>query len=194
MKISVLSALVFVASIFTEVNAESFTIPESDKAERYKVEKRVLALSARINVEMMALAEYKNLKTFCNDDSYRETIFLLLEQIHRYHDMLEIDLQSTTYNHSQRAIKRILKHLEKLEKKYNPTYFEDFFDDQCRFQSNIEEHSTHYKAAFGTHSYGSRVYAQEVSMYRYLKTLTRRVQRVKNHVEHFYIMRQVWEH
>lgn len=194
MKIPILFALAFTAVVFIEAHAVGVAVSKPDNTNRYKVEKRVLALSARINVEMMALAEYKNLKTFCNDDTYRETIFLLLEQIHQYHDMLEADLQSTKYNHSQRVIKRILKHLEKLENKYNPTFFEGFFADQCRFQSQIEENSTHYRAAFGTHSYGSRVYAQEVSMYRYLKTLTKQVQRVKHHVEHFYIMRQVWEH
>ncbi|MEP4533188.1 MAG: hypothetical protein ABJ004_08880 [Cyclobacteriaceae bacterium] len=194
MRISTLFALAFAAAVFMEAHAVGVVVSEPDNTNRYKVEKRVLALSARINAEMMALAEYKNLKVFCNDDTYRETIFVLLEQIHWYHDILEDDLQSTKYNHSQRVIKRILKHLEKLEKKYNPAFFEDFFEDQCRFQSQIEENSTHYRAAFGTHSYGSRVYAQEVSMYRYLKTLTRRVERVKHHVEHFYIMRQVWEH
>ena len=143
---------------------------------------------------MMALSKYKNLKAFCSDDSYRQTIFTLLDEIHEYHDMLEKDLQATTYNHSKRTIERILSHMDRLDQKFNPDDFTDFFKEQCSFQSKIEKYSDHYKAGFGTHSYGGKVYAQEVVMYRYLKRLTKRVKSIKNHVEHFYFRRKVWEH
>lgn len=143
---------------------------------------------------MMELSKYKNLKAFCNESSYRQTIFGMLDQIHEYHDMLEKDLQATTYNHSKRTIQRILNHMDKLDHKFNPESFTSFFKDQCSFQSKIEKYSDHYKAGFGTHSYGGRVYAQEVVMYRYLKRLTKRVKSIKRNVEHFYIRRKVWEH
>lgn len=160
----------------------------------FHIEKRILELSVNLDVEMMALSQYKNLKAFCSDDTYRHVIFGLLDQIHTYHDMLEKDLQVTTYNHSERTIKRVLRHMDKLDSKFNPDDFTDFFREQCSFQSRIENHSTHYKAGFGTHSYGGKVYAQEVVMYRYLKRLTKRVKRIEKHVEHFYIKRKVWEH
>lgn len=143
---------------------------------------------------MMALSEYKNLKIFCSDDQYRETIFGLLEEIHDYHDMLEADLDTTNYIHSQRTIKRILVHMSKLDSKFNQKDFIYFFREQCTFQSKIEKNADHYNAGFATNSYGGKVYAQEVVMYRYLKRLTKRVQRIKKHVEHFYIRRKVWEH
>ncbi|MEQ8904372.1 hypothetical protein [Ekhidna sp.] len=163
-------------------------------SEPYKVEKRILLLSVNLDVEMMELSKYKNLKAFCNESSYRQTIFGMLDQIHEYHDMLEKDLQATTYNHSKRTIQRILNHMDKLDHKFNPESFTSFFKDQCSFQSKIEKYSDHYKAGFGTHSYGGRVYAQEVVMYRYLKRLTKRVKSIKRNVEHFYIRRKVWEH
>ncbi|MEQ9468033.1 MAG: hypothetical protein RLN88_11515 [Ekhidna sp.] len=162
--------------------------------EPYKVEKRILVLSIHLDAEMMALAKYKNLKSFCSNASYRHAIFELLDQIHEYHDMLEKDLKSTTFNHSRRTIERILKHMDHLDRKFNPDDFTSFFREQCSFQSKIEKYSDHYKAGFGTHSYGGRVYAQEVVMYRYLKRLTKRVNRIKRHVEHFYMRRKVWEH
>ena len=143
---------------------------------------------------MMALSSYKNLQAFCEDYSYRQTIFNLLDQIHEYHDLLEGDLETTTYNHSRRTITRILRHMDKLDQKFNAEGFTSFFKEQCSFQFQIEKYSDHYRAGFGTHSYGGRVYAQEAVMYRYLKRLTRRVESIKKHVEHFYIRRKVWEH
>ena len=162
--------------------------------EPYRVEKRILELSIHLDAEMMALSRYKNLREFCNDQSYRQTIFGLLDQIHAYHDMLEKDLKATTYPHSKRIIERILNHMDHLDRKFNPNQFTEFFSEQCSFQSKIEKYSDHYKTGFGTHTYGAKVYAQEVVMYRYLKRLTKRVKRIKGHVEHFYIRRKVWEH
>ena len=164
-----------------------------DENDIHKVEWRIMVLSKKVNVEMLELSRYKNLKTFCNDDGYKETIFGLLDQIHSYHDLLEEDLQTTTFNHSRRTIKRLLRHMDKLDEKFNTEAFAGFFDDQCSFQSKIEKHSKHYSAAFSSHSYASRVYAQEVVMYRYLRRLTRRIQRIKKHVEEFYVKRKKWE-
>ncbi|WP_370087879.1 hypothetical protein [Ekhidna sp.] len=183
-------------SIIAFVLLSSFSLhaKRAHLSELYKVEERILFLSVNLDAEMMQLSKYKNLKAFCSDDSYRQTIFGLLDQIHEYHDMLESDLQNTTYNHSTRTITRILSHMDRLDQKFNPTAFTSFFREQCSYQSKIEEHSNHYKAGFGTHSYGGRVYAQEVVMYRYLNRLTKRVEKIKRHVELFYIRRKVWEH
>lgn len=182
--------------IFTSLNLFSKDVHDLDfvKSERHLVEKKILLLSKSINIQMMALSEYRNLKVFCNDDSYRETIFGLLEEIHEYHNILEEDLQTTTYNHSKRTIRRILSHMDKLDEKFNQDDFTNFFSEQCGFQSSIEKYSEHYNAGFATHSYGGKVYAQEVVMFRYLKRLTKRVKRIKKHVEHFHIRRKVWEH
>lgn len=192
MKPSLFSAILI--TYFISLNLYGSTSDESDASEPFSIERKIIVLSANLDVEMMALSNYKNLKTFCSNDNYRETIFALLDQIHEYHDILELDLQSTTYNHSKRTITRILSHMDKLDEKFNPEDFTAFFDDQCSFQSKIEKYSDHYKAGFATHSYGGKVYAQEVVMYRYLKRLTKRVKRIKKHVEHFHIRRKVWEH
>lgn len=142
---------------------------------------------------MMTLSEYKGLKTFCRNDVQRQIIFNLLDEIHQYHDTLEEELRSTTYNHSRRTIKRILKHIDKIEEKYHPEDFAQFFTEQCELQTKINQNSDHYSAGFGTHSFGGKVYTQEVEIYRYLKRLSRRIERVKKHVESFYIHRLVWE-
>ena len=178
---SFIAWLVFITSVM------SAPIDEPNESESFEIEKKILVLSAKIHREMMALSEYKNLKAFCNDDHYKESIFGLLDQIHTYHDVLEKDLQSTSYSHSESTINRILKHMDKLDKKYHTAHFEEFFNDQCSFQSRIERYSDHYKAGFAAHSYGSRIYAQEVVMYRYLKGLTKRVRSIRKHVEHFYL-------
>ncbi len=153
----------------------SFRLYSEPNAKPYSVEKGILLLSVNLDAEMMALSKYKNLQAFCSDNSYRQTIFSMLDQIHEYHDMLEKDLLETTYNHSRRTIERILSHMDKLDRKFNPDDFTSFFKEQCSFQSRIEKYSDHYKAGFGMHSYGGRVYAQEVVMYRYTKRLTKRI-------------------
>ncbi|SNT27603.1 hypothetical protein SAMN05421640_3114 [Ekhidna lutea] len=184
MRLAIISILLF----------GSINIYGNKSYEPYTVEKKILILSIHLDAEMMDLSKYKNLKVFCNDNSYRETIFSLLDQIHTYHDMLEKELQITSYNHSKRTISRILRHMDHLDRKFNPDDFTGFFREQCSIQSKIEKYSDHYKAGFASHSYGSKVYAQEVVMYRYLKRLTKKVKRIKRHVEHFYIRRKVWEH
>ena len=161
--------------------------------EPYLIEKRILILSVHLDSEMMSLSNCENLQSFCSDYTYRQTIFGRLDQIHEYHDMLERDLQVATYGHSRNTISRILKHLDHLSRKFNQDEFTDFFKDQCTIQSRIEQYADRYKAGYASHSYGSKVYAQEVVMYRYLKKLTRKVKRIKKNVEHFYIRRKVWE-
>ena len=163
------------------------------EADAFRVERKIVALSVKINTQFMQLSEYHNLKQFCSNDTYRQRMFSLLDEMHYYHDQLEAELHSTTYNHSRRTIQRILKHMDKLDEKYHPDEFADFFRDQCTFQSTIESNAKHYKAGFGTHSYGSRVYAQEVMMYRYINRMIRKIMSIKKHVEVFYERRQVWE-
>ena len=194
MKSTSAAALIFTLIISSfPVHSKSGISMDSESSLTENLEKKILDLSSKAHFELMALSEYKNLKSFCQDDSYRETIFNLLDQIHLYHDLLEFDLNQTPYKHSQRIIKKLLKHMDKLDQKHNPTVFNDFFKDQCSFQSNIEKHAVHYSAAFSSHSYGSRVYAQEVVMYRYLKRLTTRINKIRKHVDHFYVRRQQWE-
>ncbi|MEQ8470394.1 MAG: hypothetical protein RIC35_04380 [Marinoscillum sp.] len=162
-------------------------------AEPFATEKRILNLSKSWHINMITLTNYEGLKDFCSNDKLRQDMFNQLAEIHYYHNLLEIDLKTSNYIHSNRTIKRILRHIEKLERKYHPEDFEGFFEEQCSLQSKIENNASHYGAGFGTHSLGSKVYAQEVEMYRYLKQLTRRINKIKEHVEDFYLGRTVWE-
>ncbi|WP_421878834.1 hypothetical protein [Marinoscillum sp.] len=188
-----LASVIVLLSISIPLFAESWSRSDADKSEPYLIERKILTLSAQVHVELIALYEYQNLKTFCNDDSYKESIFDMLDEIHEYHDLLEEDLRLTTYRHSQRTIRRLLKHMDRLDEKHNPDKFSRFFETQCSFQVKIESNARHYSAAFSSHSYSSRVYAQEVVMYRYLRRLTRRVQKIRKHVEHFYTKKRIWE-
>ena len=180
---SILSALILFLVNFSALEAEPFI-----------TERKILTLSDHWKKEMRTLENYRGLETFCWDQSQRQIIFNLLEEIHEYHDALYEDLQTTQYNHSKRTIQRILKHIDKLEEKYNPQDFNQFFQSQCALQSKIQRKSDHYRAGFGVHSYEGKIYVQETEMYRYLKRLTKRIDRIKKHVEHFYIRRKVWEH
>lgn len=158
-------------------------------ADPFLTERTVIRLSENWLEKMMIVSDYEGLKSFCNNDVQRELLFDLLEEIHYYHDVLEADLQSTANKHSRRSIRRIRKHLDKLETNYRLDDFEAFFREQCTLQSKFERNSAHYSAGFGTHSYEGKVYAQEVEMYRYIKRLSKSIHHIKKRVEDIHLRR-----
>ena len=170
-----------------------FTLMPSDVQASLDTETIIIKLSDNWNEKMLVMADYEELKTFCSSDAERELIFNLLDEIHYHHNQLEKELKTTSYNHSRRVIKRILRHMDKLEQKYHPEEFSTFFSEQCALQTKVEGKADKYSQGFGTHSYSGVVYVQEVQTYRYLKRMTRRIERIKDHVAHFYLRRQIWE-
>lgn len=162
-------------------------------ADPFATERTIIRLSQDWHEEMMIVAEYNGLKSFCNNDVQGQTIFSLLDEIHYYHDVLEADLQSTAYNHSSRTIRRLLKQIDKFNAEYRPRDFADFFREQCWLRSRTEKKAKFHNTGFGTHSYGGTVYAQEVVTDWYLKRLSKRIGRIKKYVEDFYVQRMVWE-
>jgi hypothetical protein len=156
-------------------------------------EKKIISLSENWADQVIEMTNSSVLKAFCRNDVQQQSIFSLLDEIHYHHDVLEEELRSTTFNHSRRYITRILKHMDKLDEKYHPDEFAEFFGEQCLLQTKIEKKSHQYRSGFGGHSYTGKVYAQEVVTYRYLKRLTKRISRIKKNVEHFYMRRLVWE-
>ena len=166
---------------------------ESLSADPFATERTIIRLSQDWHKEMMIVAEYEGLKSFCSNDLQRQIISSLLDEIHYYHDVLEADLQSTTYNHSGRTIRRLLKEIDKFNAEYHPEDFADFFREQCWLRSRTEKNAKRYNTGFGTHSYGGMVYSQEVVADWYLKRLSKKIGRIQKHVEHFYIQRIVRE-
>lgn len=156
-------------------------------------EKKIISLSDDWNQQVGAIVDNNGLRTFCSNDDERYVIFQLLDEIHYYHDLLEEDLKTTNYNHSKRQIKRILKHMEKIDEKYHPMEFARFFREQCDLQTKLDKNSDQYDSSFGYHTYNGKIYVQEVEIQRYLKNLNKSIDRIKEDVEQFYIRRVVWE-
>ncbi|XOV94857.1 MAG: hypothetical protein ACFHWX_09145 [Bacteroidota bacterium] len=156
-------------------------------------EKKIISLSDNWSQQVVTISSSKGLRTFCSNDDERYVIFKLLDEIHFYHDQLEAELKTTDFNHSKRQIRRILKHMEKIDEKYHPMEFSRFFREQCALQTKLDKKSDQYEASFGYHTYNGKVYVQEVQIQRYLKRLTKSIDRIKEDVEHFYIRRVVWE-
>lgn len=158
------------------------------------LEMRILRVSAQWKDEMHKLTEYHGLRSFCEEANYRNEVFALLHEIHAYHDELERVLKDPISAHSNRVARRLIRHLDHLEKHYNVHAFKLFFREQCGLQKKIEDKAKHYSAGFGVHSYGGKIYAQEVDMYRYINKLTRKISRIRRHVAHFYRRKPVWDH
>ncbi len=178
---------------YTFVSLWLLSITSTLNANSLETEKKIISLSDNWNQYVGQINDSRGLKNFCSNDDERHQIFELLDEIHYYHDQLELDLKKTKYNHSKRQIKRILKHMSRIDEKYHPMQFARFFREQCTEQSVVDKNSNHYETSFGPHTYDGKVYMQEVQVQRYLKRLTKSIDRIKEDVEHFYIKRLVWE-
>jgi hypothetical protein len=160
--------------------------PAQLSADPLATERTIIELAQSWHEQMQLLSESKVLVGFCASKVDQQTIFNLLDEIHHYHDLLEADLESTPYNHSRRTIRRILKEIDKLSTDFPPEDFAEFFREQCWLRSRTEKKARTYNTGFGTHSYGGQVHTQEAVTEWYLNRLTRRISRIKRHVEHFH--------
>ena len=180
-----LSAHIFLIQLFLSIGT---SLPAME------LEARVIALAGHWEKEMALLTQYHGLASFCQSADHREGVFGLLDDIHNYHGLLYQELLETTHHHSARTIRRILKHLDKLEANYNIQSFNAFFGERCEAQRVLETMARQYKSGFGMHSYDGKIHVLEIEMHRYLKTLTKRISKVKKHVSRFYVRRQVWDY
>ncbi len=178
-------------SFCTAVLAFTF---QSLSADPFSTERAIIQLSHNWQKEMMMVSEYKGLKSFCDDNAKRLSVIRLLDEIHHHHELLETELRSTGYAHSHRTIGRILKQMDKLSEEHHPKAFAEFFREQCWIRYRTEKNSKAYNTGFGTHSYGGRIYEQEMVANWYLKRLSKRIGRIQKLVEHFYRQRMAWEH
>jgi len=180
-----LPIIVFLIQLFLSIGAP---LPAME------LEARVIALAGHWEREMALLTQYHGLASFCESADHREGVYGLLDEIHNYHGLLYQELLETTHHHSARTIRRILKHLVKLEEDYSIQNFNAFFGERCKAQTELEAMARQYKSGFGMHSYDGKIHVLEIEMHRYLKTLTKRISKVKKHVSQFYARRQVWEY
>ena len=136
------------------------------------------------DLEADKLSSYEGLQNLCTDETYRQKIFSLLNDIHHYDTVLYgvlIKLQKTS---KDKEIVKALKDIKKFEKEYNTKSFIHFMNEECKVLIDIEKHADDTRNEVGYTSYSGQVYLLETELFRYVKHVTDRVDKIRKHVHH----------
>tara|TARA_Y100001972_G_C7652321_1_gene328089 strand:+ start:139 stop:693 length:555 start_codon:yes stop_codon:yes gene_type:complete len=146
--------------------------------------RKIITLSTSWEKESKKLIEYHGLSGFCSDPEFRGVVYELLNEIHYYHALLYKELLITSDQHDQKKLNKVLNEMEIIERDYAIESFNDFFRERCLDQKTMEKNSKQYKSGFGVHSYHGKIYVMEEELRRYIEKLSKRIGRVKKHVQH----------
>lgn len=162
-------------------------------ADPFVTERTIIQLAESWHEQVQIVSDRKDLISFCRDGDQRVNLFELLDEIYYHHALLEKELQAGSYHHSERTVRRILKEIDRLKAKHHPDDLAEFMREQCSMRSKIERKAKVYNTAFGPHSYGGKIYAQEAITDWYFRRLSKRIGRIKRHVEQFYAQQLTME-
>lgn len=134
--------------------------------------------------EAIVLNSYEGLTKFCRDNQYRYGIIDLLEEIHHYDSILYLKAKNALQVSNDRELKKLVKDIEKFEKKYSMKDFIDYMREDCRARAELERNDDDKKANIGAESYDTQVYIIETELQKYVRNITKSVDRIREHVHH----------
>lgn len=136
------------------------------------------------DLEADKLSSYEGLFQLCTDSAYRNTILTLLEDIHHYDSVLYTVLVKLSKTSDDREINKTLKDIKKFEESYDSQSFISFMSDECNAMREIESEAEETANEVGSNSYSGQVYLLETELYKYVKHITARVDKIRQHVHH----------
>ncbi|MEQ8906557.1 hypothetical protein [Ekhidna sp.] len=136
------------------------------------------------DLEADKLSTYAGLQELCSDEAYRVQILKLLDQIHHYDTVLYGILVKLSRTSDDREIKKTLKDIKKFEEEYDTQSFVHFMNEECKAMRDIERHAEETANDVGINSYSGQVYILETELYKYVKHVTARVDKIRLHVHH----------
>ena len=136
------------------------------------------------DLEADKLSSYEGLAQLCTDESYRSEILALLNEIHHYDSVLYDVLLKLSRTSSDKEIKQTLKDIKKFEENYDTQSFISFMSGECKAMREIESHSEETANDVGINSYSGQVYLLETELFKYVKHVTARVDKIRLHVHH----------
>ena len=149
-----------------------------------RLDEKIDELTYRWDLEADKLSSYEGLVDLCTDDIYRQDIFQLLRDIHHYDTVLYDVLTDLSRRSSDREISKTLKDIKKFEEEYDTESFIRFMSEECKAMIDIEKHADDTKNEVGYTSYSSQVYILETELFQYVKHVTNRVDKIRQHVHH----------
>ena len=136
------------------------------------------------DLEADKLATYEGLLFVCGNQEYRQKIIGLLNDIHHLDSVLYDVLIDLSKRSSDKEIKKTLKDIKKFEEEYDTKSFIHFMHEECKAAKEIERNAEDTRNEVGQNSYSGQVYVLETELFRYVKHVTQRVDKIRLHVHH----------
>ena len=136
------------------------------------------------DLEADKLATYEGLLHVCAEQEYRDKIISLLNDIHHLDSVLYDVLSDLSKRSSEREIKKTLKDIKKFEEDYDTKSFIHFMSEECKAAKSIERSASKTRNEVGENSYSGQVYILETELFKYVKHVTQRVDKIRLHVHH----------
>jgi len=152
--------------------------------EAVRLDDKVDELTYRWDLEADKLSSYEGLTNLCSDEEYRLEIFQLLRDIHHYDTILLNVLTDLSKRNHNKEISRTLRDIKKFEREYDMKKFIHFMSEECKAMLAIEKDAEDTRNEVGYTSYSSQVYMLETELYKYVKHVTDRVDKIRQHVHH----------
>ncbi len=158
------------------------TFAQDDTAGR--LDEKIDELTYAWDLEADKLSSYEGLQNLCADQAYRKEIFKLLEDIHHYDTVLYGVLLKLSHSSKDREINKTLKEIKRFEEQYDTKSFIHYMREECVTMLEIEKNAEDSRNEVGYSSYSSQVYMLETELVKYVKHITKRVDKIREHVHH----------
>ena len=155
-----------------------------EEAAEKRLDEKIDELTYAWDLEADKLSSYQGLQNLCADEKYRLEIFDLLKEIHHYDTVLYGVLVKLSQHSKDREIKRTLNDIKKFEKEYDMQKFIHYMREECITMLEIEKNAEDTRNEVGYSSYSSQVYLLETELIKYVKHVTKRVDKIRQHVHH----------
>ncbi|NQZ78237.1 MAG: hypothetical protein HRT61_19345 [Ekhidna sp.] len=136
------------------------------------------------DLEADKLSTYVGLLQICSDTEYRSKVLHLLNEIHHYDTVLYEVLVNLSKKSDEKEIKKTLRDIKKFEEEYDTKSFIHFMNEECHAMREIEKDADVTVNDVGINSYSGQVYLLETELFKYVKNITSRVDKIRQHVHH----------
>lgn len=160
----------------------AFAQEETEDAQA--IREKIDELTFKWDNEAVTLQNYTGLTKFCQQKNYRYEIIDLLKNIHHYDSVLYERAAKAAQVSNDRELKKLMKDIESFEEEYSMKDFIHFMREDCEARNNIEKNSEELKASVAEESYDNQIYVIETELQKYVKHITKRVDKVREHVHH----------
>lgn len=149
-----------------------------------RLDERIDKVTYSWDLEADKLATYEGLISVCGDKEYETKVVSLLNEIHHLDSVLYGVLLKISKTSTDKEVKKTLKDIKKFEEDYGTKNFIHFMSQECIAASEIEKNAKDTRNEVGQNSYSGQVYILETELFKYVKHVTQRVDKIRLHVHH----------